>query len=84
MTAFNVTEDKSDCYFTVLVYFTYLDCLHTLYFLPPERPSNSSLKFLLLNPAVHFTTIVKEARAVVVAGGTMQPVINCGILAVPF
>ncbi|CAH3126080.1 unnamed protein product [Pocillopora meandrina] len=38
-----------------------------------ERPSNSSLKFLLLNPAVHFTTIVKEARAVVVAGGTMQP-----------
>ncbi|RMX40284.1 hypothetical protein pdam_00008730, partial [Pocillopora damicornis] len=49
------------------------DCLRTLYFLPPERPSNSSLKFLLLNPAVHFTTIVKEARAVVVAGGTMQP-----------
>ncbi|PFX19231.1 putative ATP-dependent RNA helicase DDX11 [Stylophora pistillata] len=38
-----------------------------------ERPSNSSLKFLLLNPAVHFTTIIKEARAVVVAGGTMQP-----------
>lgn len=84
MTAFNATEDYSDCYFTVLVYFTYLDCLHTLNFLPPERPSNSSLKFLLLNPAVHFTTIVKEARAVVVAGGTMQPVINCGILAVPF
>ncbi|CAH3188057.1 unnamed protein product, partial [Porites evermanni] len=35
--------------------------------------SCSSLKFLLLNPAVHFTTIVREARAVVVAGGTMQP-----------
>ncbi|XP_068701537.1 ATP-dependent DNA helicase DDX11-like [Montipora foliosa] len=37
------------------------------------RLSTSSLKFLLLNPAVHFTNIVKEARAVVVAGGTMQP-----------
>ena len=34
----------------------------------------SSLKFLLLNPSVHFTSIVQEARAVVVAGGTMQPV----------
>ena len=36
--------------------------------------SCSSLKFLLLNPAVHFTSIVREARAVVVPGGTMQPV----------
>ncbi|XP_033632189.1 ATP-dependent DNA helicase DDX11-like [Asterias rubens] len=34
----------------------------------------SSIKFLLLNPAVHFTQVLKEARAVVVAGGTMQPV----------
>uniref|UniRef100_A0A8C6DV27 DEAD/H-box helicase 11 n=1 Tax=Moschus moschiferus TaxID=68415 RepID=A0A8C6DV27_MOSMO len=36
--------------------------------------SQSSLKFLLLNPAVHFTQVVKECRAVVIAGGTMQPV----------
>ncbi|XP_032730774.1 ATP-dependent DNA helicase DDX11 isoform X2 [Lontra canadensis] len=34
----------------------------------------SSLKFLLLNPAVHFAEVVKECRAVVIAGGTMQPV----------
>uniref|UniRef100_A0A8C7ELB5 DEAD/H-box helicase 11 n=1 Tax=Neovison vison TaxID=452646 RepID=A0A8C7ELB5_NEOVI len=33
----------------------------------------SSLKFLLLNPAVHFAQVVKECRAVVIAGGTMQP-----------
>ena len=39
-----------------------------------ESLSNSSLKFLLLNPSVHFTRIVKEASSVVVAGGTMQPV----------
>uniref|UniRef100_A0A8B9XPB2 DEAD/H-box helicase 11 n=1 Tax=Bos mutus grunniens TaxID=30521 RepID=A0A8B9XPB2_BOSMU len=36
--------------------------------------SQSSLKFLLLNPAVHFAQVVKESRAVVIAGGTMQPV----------
>ena len=36
--------------------------------------TNSNFKFLLLNPSVHFEEIVKDSRAVVVAGGTMQPV----------
>ncbi|XP_039766628.1 ATP-dependent DNA helicase DDX11 [Ornithorhynchus anatinus] len=36
--------------------------------------SLSSLKFLLLNPAVHFAQVVRECRAVIIAGGTMQPV----------
>ncbi|NXN86148.1 DDX11 helicase, partial [Bombycilla garrulus] len=36
--------------------------------------SQSSLKFLLLNPAVHFAKVVEECRAVIIAGGTMQPV----------
>ncbi|XP_073177198.1 ATP-dependent DNA helicase DDX11 isoform X3 [Lepidochelys kempii] len=34
----------------------------------------SSLKFLLLNPAVHFAKVLKECRAAIIAGGTMQPV----------
>nr|XP_033807933.1 ATP-dependent DNA helicase DDX11 isoform X2 [Geotrypetes seraphini] len=34
----------------------------------------STLKFLLLNPAVHFAEVVKECRSVIIAGGTMQPV----------
>lgn len=38
------------------------------------NPRESSLKFLLLNPAKHFRDIVSEARAVVLAGGTMHPV----------
>ncbi|KAI0237636.1 ATP-dependent DNA helicase DDX11 [Lamellibrachia satsuma] len=38
-----------------------------------EVNTKSSLKFLLLNPAVHFADVVSEARAVIVAGGTMQP-----------
>ena len=47
---------------------------YTVIYLSTGRLSCSSLKFLLLNPAVHFTSVVREARAVVVAGGTMQPV----------
>ncbi|KAM3609175.1 uncharacterized protein V6R79_010695 [Siganus canaliculatus] len=36
--------------------------------------SESTVKFLLLNPAVHFAQVLKECRAVIIAGGTMQPV----------
>ncbi|XP_077049945.1 ATP-dependent DNA helicase DDX11 isoform X1 [Siphateles boraxobius] len=36
--------------------------------------AQSSVKFLLLNAAVHFAQIVQECRAVIIAGGTMQPV----------
>nr|XP_020467998.1 ATP-dependent DNA helicase DDX11-like [Monopterus albus] len=36
--------------------------------------SESSVKFLLLNPAVHFAQVLRECRAVIIAGGTMQPV----------
>ena len=39
-----------------------------------ELFSQCSIKFLLLNPAAHFASVLQEARAVVVAGGTMQPV----------
>lgn len=34
----------------------------------------SSLRFLLLNPETHFQEILREARTVVLAGGTLQPV----------
>ncbi len=40
----------------------------------PACLSQSSLKFLLLNAAVHFAQIIQECRAVIIAGGTMQPV----------
>ncbi|XP_069821453.1 ATP-dependent DNA helicase DDX11 isoform X2 [Dendropsophus ebraccatus] len=36
--------------------------------------AQSSLKFLMLNPAVHFTQVLKDCRSVIIAGGTMQPV----------
>lgn len=40
----------------------------------PVVPAQSKLKYLLLNPAVHFSSVLEEARAVIIAGGTMQPV----------
>ncbi|KAJ3596943.1 hypothetical protein NHX12_003343 [Muraenolepis orangiensis] len=36
--------------------------------------AESTVKFLLLNPAVHFAQVLRECRAVIIAGGTMQPV----------
>ena len=33
----------------------------------------SSLKFLLLNPSLHFADLVQECRSIILAGGTMQP-----------
>ncbi|XP_060086136.1 ATP-dependent DNA helicase DDX11-like [Ylistrum balloti] len=36
--------------------------------------SQSSMKYLLLNPAIHFSDVLREARSVIVAGGTMQPI----------
>lgn len=32
------------------------------------------LQFLLLNPSSHFSDVLKEARSIIVAGGTMKPI----------
>lgn len=32
------------------------------------------VRFILLNPVIHFQEIVKKSRSVILAGGTMQPV----------
>ncbi|XXQ30437.1 Helicase ATP-binding domain-containing protein [Plasmodiophora brassicae] len=36
-------------------------------------PSTSSLRYLNLNPSSSFSAVVKDARAVILAGGTMRP-----------
>ncbi len=38
-----------------------------------RNKEEACLKFILLNPSVHFADIARQARAVVLIGGTMQP-----------
>lgn len=38
-----------------------------------DTNTKSTLKYMLLNPNVCFEEIIKEARSVVLAGGTMKP-----------
>ncbi|GAW07012.1 helicase C-terminal domain-containing protein [Lentinula edodes] len=39
-----------------------------------KQPSTVEIKYHLLNPAPHFRDVVDEARAVIIAGGTMSPI----------
>ncbi|MCJ1382200.1 ATP-dependent DNA helicase chl1 [Xylographa soralifera] len=43
------------------------------YFFSTNEGSDLSLKYMLLDPTYHFKEIVEEARAVILAGGTMSP-----------
>jgi chromosome transmission fidelity protein 1 len=40
----------------------------------PSRVKEKALRFLMLNPYVHFQELVKEAHSVILTGGTMKPV----------
>ncbi|KAH8727829.1 helicase C-terminal domain-containing protein [Phaeosphaeriaceae sp. PMI808] len=43
------------------------------FFYSKEDNSSATLRYMLLDPTFHFKDIVEEARAVVLAGGTMSP-----------
>ncbi|KAF2807702.1 ATP-dependent RNA helicase-like protein chl1 [Mytilinidion resinicola] len=43
------------------------------FFSKEASPDSVSLKYMLLDPTMHFKEIVDEARAVILAGGTMSP-----------
>ncbi|KAL3698819.1 hypothetical protein R1sor_012895 [Riccia sorocarpa] len=40
----------------------------------PDSPEDGALKFIMLNAAKHFAEVLDQARAVVLAGGTLQPI----------
>jgi len=42
-----------------------------------KEEKSVSLRYLLLNPRDPFTDLVTQARSVIMAGGTMQPVCSC-------
>jgi chromosome transmission fidelity protein 1 len=44
------------------------------FFYSSEEASSMMLKYMLLDPTFHFKDVVDEARAVILAGGTMSPV----------
>lgn len=44
------------------------------FFYSHEAEAGVSLKYMLLDPTFHFKDIVEDARAVILAGGTMSPV----------
>lgn len=44
------------------------------FFFERDESSYPSFKYLLLDPTFHFKEVVEDARAVVLAGGTMSPV----------
>ena len=44
------------------------------FFFSKEETSSITLRYMLLDPTFHFKDIVEDARAVVLAGGTMSPV----------
>ncbi|CAI9630949.1 unnamed protein product [Alternaria burnsii] len=43
------------------------------FFYSKEEASGTTLRYMLLDPTYHFKDIVEEARAIVLAGGTMSP-----------
>ncbi|KAG9947580.1 ATP-dependent RNA helicase CHL1, partial [Aureobasidium melanogenum] len=44
-----------------------------LFFTVGEEKAQTKVKYMLLDPSEHFRDIVEEARAVILAGGTMSP-----------
>lgn len=44
------------------------------FFYSKEEDSDLTLRYMLLDPTYHFKDIVEDARAVILAGGTMSPV----------
>ncbi|KAF9733354.1 hypothetical protein PMIN06_005979 [Paraphaeosphaeria minitans] len=43
------------------------------FFYSSEEASSMTLKYMLLDPTFHFKDVVEDARAVILAGGTMSP-----------
>ncbi|XP_066584364.1 ATP-dependent DNA helicase DDX11 [Prorops nasuta] len=63
----------------IILILSFLESLKTnctdgrVFVIPAPTIGQGIIKFLLLNPAAHFDDIVKDAKSVILAGGTMQP-----------
>ncbi|XP_046624833.1 ATP-dependent DNA helicase DDX11 [Neodiprion virginianus] len=69
-------ENQSNSFMVVMNFFECLknnSCDGRIFLLPASTLGQAALKFVLLNPAAHFADIVTDARAIILAGGTMEP-----------
>ncbi|XP_058793640.1 ATP-dependent DNA helicase DDX11 [Phymastichus coffea] len=72
-------KEKEQITSSLIIITSFLETLKTncsdgrIFVTPGDTIGKGYLKFLLLNPAAHFSEIIQEARAVVLAGGTMEP-----------
>ncbi|KAK9306706.1 hypothetical protein QLX08_002626 [Tetragonisca angustula] len=63
----------------IIAIISFLECLQSccsdgrIFIIPGPTVGQSNIKYLLLNPAAHFHDIVRDARAIILAGGTMAP-----------
>ncbi|XP_057328796.1 ATP-dependent DNA helicase DDX11 [Microplitis mediator] len=73
-------ENESTCDNPLIFIISFLESLKSnsadgrIFIKPGPTVGQGSIKFLLMNPAAHFHDIVKEARSVILAGGTMEPI----------
>ncbi|XP_033190032.2 ATP-dependent DNA helicase DDX11 [Bombus vancouverensis nearcticus] len=77
ITDIQLDEDRSNNPMMTII--SFLECLRSncsdgrIFIIPGPTVGQSIIKFLLLNPAAHFHDIIRDARAVILAGGTMAP-----------
>ncbi|CAL7940588.1 unnamed protein product [Xylocopa violacea] len=78
-TIVNTVSDGERSNNPIMAIISFLECLKNccadgrIFVIPGPTIGQSIIKFLLLNPAAHFHDIVRDARAVILAGGTMAP-----------
>ncbi|CAK9814513.1 ATP-dependent DNA helicase DDX11 [Anthophora plagiata] len=78
-TVTDTTSDEEQSNNPIIAIISFLECLQNcctdgrIFVIPGSTIGQSIIKFLLLNPAAHFHDIVRDARAVILAGGTMAP-----------
>ncbi|XP_015179971.1 PREDICTED: probable ATP-dependent RNA helicase DDX11 [Polistes dominula] len=75
-----VVQNEEETSSPLTLILSFLECLENncadgrIIVIPGPTIGKGILKFLLLNPAAHFHDVVTEARAVILAGGTMEPI----------
>ncbi|KAK2578682.1 hypothetical protein KPH14_012170 [Odynerus spinipes] len=80
ITSTETMQNEDETNSPLILIMNFLECLENkcadgrIIVIPGSTVGQGIVKFLLLNPAAHFHDVVTETRAVILAGGTMEPV----------